>query len=223
MPSSVERKRQRRGWAQLIRSVFEVDPLLCTCGATMRTLSLSDRSPPWCARFSSISRARALGSRLLTAEVAEISGRVRLVPDLGTRSPTLDTTALAHEAYLELASAEALSAKDRAHFLAAAGRAMRQTLVDYVRVGKREKRGGGAVHLELEKRDTGLDSEIEQILVLEEALSSLEPGLGRIVECRHFAGMTGEETAEALALSLRTVQRGWEEAKATLRRVLAPG
>jgi RNA polymerase sigma factor (TIGR02999 family) len=139
----------------------------------------------------------------------------------GGRSPTLDTTALVHEAYLKLASAEGLSARDRAHFLAVAGRAMRQILVDYARGRTRAKRGGGAAHLELEDRGASLDPEVEWVLVVEEALGRLPVKLVRIVECRHFAGMSEEETAEALDLSLRTVQRGWAEAKASMKEILS--
>lgn len=133
---------------------------------------------------------------------------------------TLDTSALVHEAYFKLVDAERTSWDNRAHFFGAAARAMRQVLVDYARARNRLKRGGGqrAVtleeHLALPVVTPNLD-----LLALDDALQRLErldPRQCRVVECRYFAGMTHEETAAALGLSLSTVKREWTTARAWL-------
>jgi RNA polymerase sigma factor (TIGR02999 family) len=109
--------------------------------------------------------------------------------------------------------------KDRGHFFAAWARAMRHVLVDEVRKHSARKRGGGAVLLPLDEDKVSADYRPELVLAVDEALSRLalhDPTLRRIVECRFFAGFTEEETAEALSMSLRSVQRGWWKARAWL-------
>jgi RNA polymerase sigma factor (TIGR02999 family) len=137
---------------------------------------------------------------------------------------TLDTTALVHEAYLRLVDQTRGSWKDRAHFFAVAARAMRQILIDYARRRSAAKRGGGQPSISLEEERHGsAAAEAERLLALEEALEALariDERLPRIVECRFFAGMTDEETAEALGVSTRTVQRDWMRARAWLREVM---
>jgi len=135
---------------------------------------------------------------------------------------TLQPTALVHEAYLRLLGDGRAPWNDRAHFFRAAAQAMRRILVDHARARGRRKRGG-----DLERRS--LDSAVadpdrlttdpERLLDLEEALSELEglDGLAvRVVEMRYFAGLTVEETAQALAVSARTVNRSWTVARAWL-------
>lgn len=135
------------------------------------------------------------------------------------RSDTLRTTALVHEAYLKLAQHGGF--RDRGHFLATAALAMRQVLVSHARRRRADKRGGGVapLPLDLDAGDGLLAETEERILALEEALQRLEqshPRLARVVECRYFAGYTEVETAEALGVTDRTVQRDWSKAKALL-------
>jgi RNA polymerase sigma factor (TIGR02999 family) len=137
--------------------------------------------------------------------------------------PVLDTTGLVHEAYFKLVDPTQVGWRDRNHFFAIAARAMRQVIVDCARERSRLKRGAGRPHLDLDERQIAIDAHVEQLLAVNEALERLEaeePRLLRIVECRYFAGYTEEETAEALAISTRTVERDWLRAKAWLRRVM---
>lgn len=139
----------------------------------------------------------------------------------GRPNATLNTTALVHEAYLKLAGGEGLGWNDRAHFLAVAAHAMRHILVDYAKSQKREKRGGGAIRVELDERQLSVEREVEKLLAVDQVLGALaedEPRLVQVVECRYFAGMTMEETAAALNVSLRTAERNWQRAKSELKR-----
>ncbi len=138
---------------------------------------------------------------------------------------TLDTTALVHEAYLQLVDETGVAWQDRGHFYAITARAMRRIIVDHVRRRHAVKRGGGDAPLTLDAEILEGDPQAEAELVLAvdralEVLSSFNERLTRLVECRFFAGMTEEETAEALGISLRTVQRDWTRAKAWLRKEL---
>lgn len=133
---------------------------------------------------------------------------------------TLNTTGLVHEAYLKLADHEGISFNDRSHFYAVCARAMRQIIVDYARRRLTGKHGGGCQLLPLHEVQAGIASEAELILAVNEALSGLArlgERLTRIVELRFFAGLTEQETAQALAISERTVQRDWKRARAWLR------
>lgn len=136
---------------------------------------------------------------------------------------TLATTALVHEAYLKLSGREA-SWNDETHLLSAAALAMRQILVDHARQRTSQKRGGGQV-AEAFDESTSADSQALQVLALDLALRDLaavDERLVRIVECRVFAGYSEEETAKALSVSLRTVQRDWARAKDWLRQTYMP-
>lgn len=136
---------------------------------------------------------------------------------------TLSTTAVVHEAYLQLVNQATASWRDRAHFFAVAARVIRHVLIDYARTRGRQKRGGGAIQIPLNEELDGRGPDTVDLLALEEALSELarrDPRLDRIVECRFFGGMTMKDTAEALGLSLRTVERDWMRAKAYLYQAL---
>ena len=122
-----------------------------------------------------------------------------------------------HEAYLKLFQGGRW--RDRAHFLNTAALAMRQALVQHARAHYTAKRGSGAPHLPLDDAHNILAEPEERILALGEALQRLEqvnPRLARLVECRYFAGYTEAETATALGVTERTVQRDWVKAKALL-------
>jgi RNA polymerase sigma factor (TIGR02999 family) len=100
---------------------------------------------------------------------------------------------------------------------------MRQLLVDRVRHRTTLKRGGGATRVSLERLDVGVDQQADTLLAIDRALEGLtrnNPRLTRVFECRFFAGLSEEETARALDVSLRTVQRDWVKARAWLRREL---
>jgi RNA polymerase sigma factor (TIGR02999 family) len=141
-----------------------------------------------------------------------------------SKEQTLDTTALVHEAYLQLVDETGVSWQDRTHFYAITARAMRRIIVDHVRQRVALKRGGGQAPLALDDALIGgARDDPELVIAVDRALDSLaafNERLARLVECRFFAGMTEEETAVALGTSLRTVQRDWIRAQAWLRREL---
>ena len=138
---------------------------------------------------------------------------------------TLGTTALVHEAYLELSKLDHVRWPGRAYMLAAASRAMRRILIDYAVARRAQKRGGG---VEAELLDDAVAMAIsrgDELLALDEALDRLagvNERYGRVVECRFFGGMSVEETAEALGTSPATVKRDWTMARAWLNRELEP-
>jgi RNA polymerase sigma factor (TIGR02999 family) len=142
---------------------------------------------------------------------------------LAGSSPTLNTTALVHEAYMKLAAAESPDWQDRGHFFRVAARAMRQIVIDRARSHLAKKRGGGALHadvdvLELGSSDPGVAA--ETLMALDEALSRLSKQnerLARVVELRFFGGLSVEETAATLEVSDRTVKRDWRLARAFLQ------
>jgi RNA polymerase sigma factor (TIGR02999 family) len=141
----------------------------------------------------------------------------------GRPGDTLNTTALVNEAYLKLVDHRERTWENRAHFFAVTARAMRQIIVDYARRKLRKKRGGGEVVVPLEEDQVPVEHEAEQLLAIDTALQRLErdqPRLAQVVECRYFAGLTIDETAQALGISPRTVERDWQEAKALLQREL---
>ena len=136
---------------------------------------------------------------------------------------TLGTTALVHEAYIELAKLDHIKWPGRDYVLAAASRAMRRVLVDYAVARKAEKRGGGAIAEPLDDAVAIAVSRGDDLLALDEALNrlaSVNERYARVVECRFFGGMSVEETAEALGASPATVKRDWTVARAWLNREL---
>lgn len=136
------------------------------------------------------------------------------------RGQTLDTNGLVHEAYLKLAAAEGLRLEDRGHLMAVAACAMRQVLISRARARSADKRGGGRAAVPLDDAQASVEAQAEWLLDLDRALERLrahDPRLVAVVECRFFAGLGEEETAQALGLSLRSVQRGWMRARAWLR------
>src|SRR5690242_17813847 len=138
---------------------------------------------------------------------------------------TLDTTGLVHEAYLKLVNRSRAEAYEREHFLALASLAMRHVLVNRARGRRRLKRGGESVAITLDDDHAAPDDQNEQLLQLDEALSrlaALEPRLARVVECRFFGGLSEDEIAAALGVTVRTVERDWVKARLLLRRALDP-
>ena len=132
---------------------------------------------------------------------------------------TLQTTALIHEAYLRLIDAGQVRLENRTHFFAVASRLMRQILVDFARSRGYQKRGGGAQQVSLDEALVIGQPHDEDIVALDEALSALaevDERKARVVELRFFGGLTEDETAEALKVSLGTVRRDWRLAKSWL-------
>lgn len=139
---------------------------------------------------------------------------------------TLETDGLVHEAWMKLVDHTRADWQDRVHFLAVASRAMRQVVVDYARRRRAGKRGGGAREIDLDEASLAVEAQAEWLLTLDRALERLgehNPRLVRVVECRYFAGLGEDETAEALGVSLRTAQRDWLRARAWLREELRAG
>jgi RNA polymerase sigma factor (TIGR02999 family) len=137
---------------------------------------------------------------------------------------TLQTTALLDEAYLLLVDNRKPSWQNRTHFVAAAAQLMRRIMVDHARERHALKRGGGALKVTLDEAALVTETRSEELLALDEALERLaaqDPRKSQIVELRYFGGLTAEETAEFLKLSLRTVEREWNMAKAWLYRALS--
>ncbi len=134
---------------------------------------------------------------------------------------TLNTTGLVHEAYLKLVRYQDVSWKGRAHFFGAAAKTMRRILVDYARAKASRKRSGDRVTLNEARLNTGVS--IDRVLEIHDALERLEaerPRWVKVVECRYFAGLSIEETAEALEISHGTVSNDWRMARAWLMREL---
>jgi RNA polymerase sigma-70 factor, ECF subfamily len=138
---------------------------------------------------------------------------------------TLQPTGLVHEAYLRLTKQECSTWQNRAQFMGVAGQLMRRILVDHARRRSAAKRGGPPVALDENAANYTADrSNPEEILAVHltlERLERLDPQQGKLVELRYFAGLSAEETAEAMGLPLRTVEREWSAAKAWLRAQLA--
>jgi RNA polymerase sigma factor (TIGR02999 family) len=136
---------------------------------------------------------------------------------------TLSTTALVHEAYLRLARPGALAQHDRVHFFAVAARAMRQIVIDAARRRTAEKRGGGALAVELDEGRVAGVERPEELVALDAALDKLErldERLARVVEWRFFGGLSLEEIGAALERTERTIKRDWRKARAFLYREL---
>lgn len=134
---------------------------------------------------------------------------------------TLQSTALVHEAYVRLVGQALPQWQNRAHFFAVAAQIMRQILVDYARSHRAAKRGRGVCRLTLEDA-IGLPGQQNlDVVALDDALkilATMDPQQSRIVELRFFAGLTVEDTSEALGISPATVKRSWTSARAWLHR-----
>ena len=129
---------------------------------------------------------------------------------------TLQTTALVNEAYLRLADQTNPSWQNRAHFFAVAARAMRQIVVDYARSQRSQKRGGGALKVELDEAAIVSPAESQEIVDLHEALerlATLDSRKAQVVELKYFGGLNYDEMAEVLKISRVTVRRDWEFAR----------
>lgn len=159
---------------------------------------------------------------LMYGELRQLAARLLFREQAGH---TLPPTALVHEAYLKLMGDSAPELNNRGHLLGVAARAMRQVLVEHARKRLASKRGGGEAAITLVDEIAPAELPNEQLLALDEALTRLDglsPRLRQVVECRFFAGLTEEETAEVLGVTSRTVQRDWARARAWLYQQLDP-
>jgi RNA polymerase sigma-70 factor (ECF subfamily) len=155
---------------------------------------------------------------LVHAELRRIARR-----QMGRERPghTLQPTALVNEAYLRLVDIRQLHWQNRAHFFAMAARLMRRVLVDYARSRRYQKRGGGAHKVSLAEGMLVTEPRGPDVIALDDALEALaatDARKARVVELRFFGGLTVEETAEVLAVSVDTVMRDWKLAKVWLLR-----
>jgi len=148
--------------------------------------------------------------------------RVRRSGDL----TLLDTTSLVHESYLRFEKSGAVAMANRSQFMAYAARVMRSVVVDVVRARQSERRGGDAVHVELDDEQLGMavpdtfDNEVLRVHESLQELAAIDERLVQVVEMRYFAGMTEQEIASVLGLAVRTVARDWEKARLFLHACL---
>jgi RNA polymerase sigma-70 factor (ECF subfamily) len=179
------------------------------------------------ALLHSWSQGDALALQRLMPVVYEELRRVAARQMAGERpSHTLQTTALIHEVYVRLVDLKSVSIKNRAQFLGLCARLMRNVLVDFARARKYDKRGGGAVHVELDEALHVATIADPDLVAVDDALQRLaivDERKSKVVEYRFFGGLSVEETADALEVSAETVMRDWKLAKAWLLRELRAG
>jgi len=129
---------------------------------------------------------------------------------------TLQPTALVHEAWLRLVASKNPKFENRAHFFSAAAEAMRRILIDRARRKLTQRHGGGLERFDVEEQNLAAPAADEQLLAVHEALDNLakdHPIQAEVVKLRYFVGMTNEETAEALGVSVATVKNYWTFAR----------
>ena len=155
---------------------------------------------------------------------AELRRRARSYMRKERVGHTLQTTALAHEAWLKLVNVSVTDWKDRAHFFAIAASVMRHILVDAARSRQREKRGGTTQHVDLEgiaDFSPGRDRELVAIDEALQALAAQDARKAKVIELRFFGGLSVTETAEILKVSEDTVLRDWRLARTWLLREIS--
>jgi RNA polymerase sigma factor (TIGR02999 family) len=189
---------------------------------------MSDASPPTQHQVTQLLAAAGGGDAKASAELLplvydELRRLARAHMKRESPGQTLQPTALVHEAYMRLVGDADLKWDNRGHFFGAAARAMRHILVERARRRGRVKRGGGRGRVELDERALAVEPPSTDLLALDEALNALEAYDRRkceVVMLRYFAGLTIEETAAAMALSIATVKNEWAFARAWLHREL---
>ena len=163
----------------------------------------------------------------LTPLVYEQLHRVAQRCMAGERSGhTLQTTALVNEVYLQLVDCGQINWQDRAHFFAVSAQLMRRILIDFARSRGYQKRGGGMPHLSLDEAPSVCNEPDTNLVALDDALkafAAIDERKSKVVELRFFGGLSIEETAEVLRVSVETVVRDWRLAKVWLLRELSEG
>ena len=162
-------------------------------------------------------------AELLPLVYEELRGLARAQMNREAPGQTLQATALVHEAFLRVIGTTDPGWSNRAHFFGAAAQAMRRILVEQARRRGRIKHGGDRERLEFDEACAAIEAPIDNVLDVDAALRKLEARderKGRIVALRYFAGLTAQETAGALGVSLGTIEREWRFIKAWLREEL---
>ena len=161
------------------------------------------------------------GDRLFSTLYQELRRMARR--QLRQRGVTLDTTSLIHETYLKLVDGSRTKVRDRGHFLALSARVMRQVVVDHVRRKTATKRDGRNQSTDLEGVAIPLSMGAEDLLALDQVLGklkTLDPRAAQLVDLRFFGGVSIEEAAEILEVSITTAKRDWERTRAYLYKEL---
>ena len=175
---------------------------------------------------------RDAAEKLVAAVYSQLREIARRFLSQERANHTLQATALVHEAYLQMIDQKEMNWANRAHFFAVSSQLMRHILVDHARARNAEKRGGAAAKVSLD--ETGVipldfvatmqEQHYPQLIMLDTALSKLEqldPQQSRVIELRFFGGLTEEEIATVMDISLSTVKREWKAARAWLYREMA--
>jgi RNA polymerase sigma-70 factor (ECF subfamily) len=160
-------------------------------------------------------------NKMLPLVYAELHRIARRAWRQHPHNDTLQPTALINEAYLKLANAQSAPFQDRCHFFAVASKAMRQILVNHAMGRLSGKRGRGVANISLDDVEPVVHQEATEIVALHEALEALQavdPRKSMVVEMRYFGGLSIEETAEAMGVSVATVNRDWRLARSWLIR-----
>lgn len=163
-------------------------------------------------------------ARLIPHVEAELHALAQLYLNRERRGHSLQATALVNEAFLRLIDTKSLNWQNRAHFFGVAAQLMRHVLVDHARRRRNQKRGGDLLRVSLVEAENVAEERTTDVIALDEALNSLaafDARKSRIVELKFFGGLSEEEIAEVTKLSLRTVQRDWNLARAWLYNELA--
>ena len=167
---------------------------------------------------------REVAGRLMELVYPELRRLAAHYMRLERGNHTLQATALVHEAYLKIFGSEPVDWQNRAHFFAVAAQQMRRILVDHARAREADKRGGGRIRLSIEDVKGLTKKRDQDVVALDEVLQRLEkldPRAGRAVELRFFGGLSEKEAAEVLGISVATLKRDWEFARAWLFEALA--
>ena len=171
--------------------------------------------------LSKIETGEASTEDLLVAVYQELRQLAQRKMSMERPGHTLQATALVHEAWLRLGGSEQNRWQNRRHFFGAAAEAMRRSLVDHARKKRTEKRGGGAAKFEFENSPLEVHATPDELLAVHEALDALEakdPQAAELVKLRYFIGLSVEETAETLGISVATAKRWWAYARSWLHR-----
>ena len=188
----------------------------------------SDSTPPPPRELTRLLQQRAADGKLRSEELLPLvyeELRALARSRMAKESPgqTLEATALVHEVWLRVAGSGDLGWNSRGHFFGAAARAMRRILVEQARRKARIRHGGGRRRQDVDELDLGVADPGPGVLAVEDAVRELEridSRKGRIVDLRYFAGLSAEETAETLGVSLSTVEKEWRFIKAWLKDAL---
>jgi len=207
--------------------------MIGSCAAVRRmgleSLSMSPPPTDLTAAFAALPADPGQREGVLDQVYGELLKIARAELGRHRRNATLDTRALVHEAYFKLFGNDARVYANRKHFYATAAQAMRQVVIDYARAKVADRRGAGAEHVSLdalEGQPLPVDSQAEQLVQMDAALSKLaqlDPRLVRVVEMRFFSGLEVLEIAELLGVSEATIKRDSRAARAFLEKELAAG